>query len=176
MNIFNYQFKFKKIKSNDRLFLNDGLFSNSHWLFKADWLESLNCKMTLQLRKRLQKAKLELVTAKLSGEAESMRIPELRRIIDAVNLNEYYEINIFERGAVKKIEGFAKNEYSKGIVAFGIKLQSHLISIDAEYFAALVFDPQIKVMVKDASSPVALLKNNELVGLVMPLRPNEGRN
>jgi len=170
--------KFRPIKKSELLYLGDGFFANGHWLFSADWLAGLSSRVTMGLRKALQRKQLEIVTARLQGNADqpNYRSRELSKIVARFSFGpvNYSRVELSEKTISKQIGFLNQRELEKGVTAFIIHNHAHKIGIAPDYFAALTFDNDVNIFVATATDPVIMKKNNVVIGMIMPMHLNEG--
>jgi hypothetical protein len=163
--------KFKKIKKGT-LNVQGQYISSKVFIFCMDFLDSVKNKYNLQLINQTLKERINYVESRINKK-EYKGYP-ISAYIDALNLNEFRKINI-DTG-IKEVRGFWRGDCSdETIVAYQI---GNAPCIDAEYVAPLFWDTNTTVLIKDATSPVVVLKENKPVFLVAPLNPNKlkGRN
>ncbi len=158
--------KFRKIGKSDPLYIGDGFFSNRHWLFRADWIQSMKTRVTLGLRKALERKQVEYVTARMQGaEVPSVN---LGKLVNELNFDNYQKIDMTKPIATRL--GFRKRAVTESVTAFILKNGKKEIGVDPLYISALFFDPEAEIFIRDGESPIAIRKNGELIGLLMPIR------
>lgn len=163
--------RFHKVKGGERysLYVQSGLVSNRHWMFKASWLEKLNPPRSLgfqALKNSVNKAQTQATIARLedryypSADLEGVyktfqdAIPEYREAKDYRFFSGYVRGKPFEKDAA--------------VIHFRGKYSPYL---DVAYGAAVFFDPECIVMIRDKVSPILILDSEKnLVGIIMQLR------
>jgi hypothetical protein len=165
----NKKLKFRSITKKTNLFLKDGYLSNGHWLFCTEWIESLKSKYSLGVKRALTKKTIQVVSSRLLGETRHEH--DLESLVKKIPLREYTKINLNE-SVVNDVEGFPYGKLYKDVVAFKIKTKNSEILIATDYYVALLFDSEVEIHIKDFMSPIVLLKENKIVGLLCPVNPN----
>lgn len=163
-----HSFRFKKIDKREPLALAEGFFTNREWVFKTDWLLAMKTKITIGLRAAIARKTLEVVNARLSGA--TVNLPTIQTLIQRIELSTYKRVVLTAETFTKKI-GYRHGKFeNKGVVAFTINAHRKQINVDPEYFTALFFDATAEIHIRDEKSPIVILKNSEIVGLIMPLQ------
>jgi len=153
---------FKKLKPSDKIYLNQGFISNGAWLFSIEFIQSVENKEVKQLKNRITKMKLQIVSAKMQDQHIETR--DLAGLVDRINLNEFKNIET----KLKEVKGYKRVFGEKMPVAYKIKDAY----FDAEYAAAFNFCSDIQLKYKNNKSPMIMTLNNKIVGLIMPLNPD----
>jgi hypothetical protein len=158
--------KFKKIKKGT-LNVQGDFITNKAFIFSMAFLDSVASRFNLQLRNQALKERVNYVESRMN-QKEYKSYP-ISAYIDALNLNEFRKINI--NTDIKEVSGFWRGDCSdETIVAYKI---GNAPCIDAEYIAPLFWDTTTIILIKDATSPVVVLKENKPVFMVAPLNPNK---
>ena len=160
--------KFKPVSKGESVKVEAGLATNGKWLFRCAWLDSVPNKDNRQLRGRVLKEKLSLVARRLEGEQVEERGVPL--ILKAVTLSDFRATDPTE---AREITGYphGKAEAGRQAVAFQLGGQKGP-KIDAEFFPALTWDPETRVLVRDPKAPIVLVKGGEIVAMFCPIQIN----
>lgn len=171
--------KFKKITESEKIVISSGYASNKHWIFSIEWLKSLKPSSRAlgfsALRNRVVKSQQAAIIARLKDQ----KYPsfDLEGLVAKINLATFSEVKEFQFN-----KGYVKGNLSNYDVAYlsfthvwaGNRLFTEVKdspSLDVEYSAALFFDDSTKIFIHTSSSPVAIVSQNKIVGLLSPLSP-----
>lgn len=149
------------------LFCGDGYVSNRHWLFQVDWLLGLKTKGLASLKKRVQKAQVETVTRKMTDP--EFKPVALGKIVSTVrDANGYSRVEF--TGKTAKLESGFRNGHTIVPTHFVLSHGREKIAIDSNYFPALFFDDSLEIHARGSLDPILLVKDSEVVGVVMPIK------
>lgn len=167
-------FRFKRLHKNDPLYCADGYFSNREFIFKCDWIAEMKTRITMGLRRVMQRKQVETVTAKLVGNDISKAA--LARVIAAANESfdkgQYRQVKL-QSDSIRKEFGFPHGRLQKAVVAFILTHGKIQVRVSPEYFTALFFDLNTTAYIKDETSPIIIKKAGEIVGLIAPMRKSD---
>lgn len=163
------QIRFRFIQKNDPFFLSCGFVSNTEFAFRIDWIEKLNSKITRQLRRLMAAKQVEVVQKRLAGQ--KVETPSIDNLLSVLDLREYSKVELKRENILKKL-GFRKGALEKSVVAYVIRgpKKNQGVGIHCEYLPALFFSTGLEVLIKDNVSPIIIKRNNEIVGLISPIK------
>ncbi len=160
--------------SGSTLYLQNGILSNREFAVDVSWLESLaGNKAAASLLKALSKTQVRDVTAMLQGQQVVTAKKPLEQIVSDVKLKFFQPVDVSKAFPVIEFDGHDSNgnlPWTESIQSFAFRVKGHtaLIEVSKKYFGLLTLDPDAKVLAKRFDRPIAVVKNDKTVALVMP--------
>lgn len=159
--------KFKKLAKNGERYISDGYACNGVWLFKIDWLTNLKKDRStgiVALCNGIVKLQIAETIARLKGNR--CNEVSLGHFVNNIDITNYKPLDLSTIDLKKGYFRGDLNAFNNCAMEF---TQPNTPIIDIEFSPALFFDGQAIVMFKDEKSPLVILKNNEIMAMLMPL-------
>lgn len=166
--------QFKKLYRDETIFLENGYATNGKWCVSVSWLGKHKRRDNMQLRRRVSAATVAAVTARLSGEEHATK-PIREAILDKFPGDEFSgKWSPVDLSAAQPVEGYYRgNPERREIVAYQVPAaDGKTVSLDAEYFCALLWDSALTLYVRGETDPIYATVTGEIVFVCAPLRPS----
>lgn len=173
--------KFRAPDATDKVYLTDKYFTNGHWLVSINWLEGLTSLQAKPLQTALIKARIKTVTEQMSGGSINKdALQRTDQLISSVDLKDYsrYELGLLEYRANIALTFSSKRKRDNALRLTGVDISvdgKHLARVDSNYLPLLDLDHETEVAFKTKDthlSPIAIIKNEVIVALLMPINHN----
>lgn len=175
--------KFRAPDATDKVYLTDKYFTNGHWLVSINWLEGLTSLQAKPLQAALVKARIKTVTDQMSGGSVNKdALQRTDQLISSVNLKDYsrYELGLLDYRANIALTFSSKRKRDNALRLTGVDIsvgyiRHPLVRVDSNYLPLLDLDHETEIAfkTKDAHvSPIAIIKNEVIVALLMPINHN----